>query len=188
VEALVSGPLNSKIMAESEMEHSDSDIDEHSLCDSSEHDSNSENTRGLGEGSSNSLRAQIRHLSRKSENVRKSLQACGLTNNRDVLKGHIERLEKTQIIKSFVYHLKGIYAVLELLQAHIPTASGQDIVQSYLSFNEAFSLYISYDLTSLPSKLKQQHVKERFRELLCHPRYGLCVYILKCENGEAFVS
>jgi hypothetical protein len=86
------------------------------------------------------------------------------------LKEHIERLDKSQIIKSFVYHLKGIYAVLELLQGHIPTASGQYIVQSYLSFNEAFSLYISYDPSSLPSTLKQQHVNERFRELLCHPR------------------
>ena len=95
-----------------------------------------------GKGNSNSLTGQIRHLSRISANVRKSLQACSLTNNKDVLKGHIEKFERTKVNESFVNHLKGLYAVLGILQARVPTASGQEVVQSYLSFHEAFFLYL----------------------------------------------
>ena len=105
-------------------------------------------------------------LSRKSPNVQKSSQVCSLENNKDILKKHIEMFEQTKLHESFVNHLKGLYAVLEILQSRVPTASGQEVVQSYLSFPEAFSLYLSYDPNSLPVTLKQQHFKQRFRELL----------------------
>ena len=41
--------------------------------------------------SSNRLRTVIREISQAASNVRKSLQTCGLANNREVLDGHIQR-------------------------------------------------------------------------------------------------
>lgn len=138
-----------------------------------------------GESSSNTLRGQICQLSRKSPNVQKSLQTFSLKNNKDVLKRHIKTFEQTKLHESFVNHLKGTSARVK--RAQVPTASGQEVVQSYVSFPEAFSLYLSYDPNSLPATLKQQHFKQRFRELLCHPNDGLCAYIVKCKDGEEFV-
>ena len=42
---------------------------------------------------SNRLRTDIREISQAASNVRKSLQTCGLVNNKEVLEGHIQRLE-----------------------------------------------------------------------------------------------
>ena len=42
---------------------------------------------------SNRLRTDIREISPAASNVRKSLQTCGLVNNKEVLEGHIQRLE-----------------------------------------------------------------------------------------------
>ena len=42
---------------------------------------------------SNRLRTDIREISQAESNVRKSLQTCGLVNNKEVLEGHIQRLE-----------------------------------------------------------------------------------------------
>ena len=43
---------------------------------------------------SNRLRTDIREISQAASNVRKSLQTCGLVNNKEVFEGHIQRLER----------------------------------------------------------------------------------------------
>ena len=42
---------------------------------------------------SNRLRTDSREISQAASNVRKSLQTCELINNKEVLEGHIQRLE-----------------------------------------------------------------------------------------------
>ena len=42
---------------------------------------------------SNRLPTDIREISQATSNVRKSLQTCELVNNKEVLEGHIQRLE-----------------------------------------------------------------------------------------------
>ena len=42
---------------------------------------------------SNQLRTDIREIAQAARKVRKSLQTCGLVNNKKVLEEHIQRLE-----------------------------------------------------------------------------------------------
>ena len=42
---------------------------------------------------SNRLPTDIREISQAASNVRKSLQTCELVNDKEVLEGHIQRLE-----------------------------------------------------------------------------------------------
>ena len=46
---------------------------------------------------SNRLRTDVREISHAASNVRKSLQTCGLVNNREVLDGHIQRLVEVEV-------------------------------------------------------------------------------------------
>ena len=46
---------------------------------------------------SNRLRTDIREISQAASNARKSLQTCGLVNNKEVLEGHIQRLVEAEV-------------------------------------------------------------------------------------------
>ena len=46
---------------------------------------------------SNRLRTDIREIYQAASNVRKSLQTCGLVNNKKVLEGHIQRLVEAEV-------------------------------------------------------------------------------------------
>ena len=46
---------------------------------------------------SNRLRTDIREISQAASKVRKSLQTCGLVNNKEVLEGHIQRLVEAEV-------------------------------------------------------------------------------------------
>ena len=46
---------------------------------------------------SNRLRTDIREISQAASNVTKSLQTCGLVNNKEVLKGYIQRLVEAEV-------------------------------------------------------------------------------------------
>ena len=46
---------------------------------------------------SNRLHTDIRKISQAASKVRKSLQTCGLVNNKEVLKGHIQRLVEAEV-------------------------------------------------------------------------------------------
>ena len=41
-------------------------------------------------------------------------------------------------------HLKGLRAVLQVLLCQIPTEQGKEVRQSYITFDEAFGLYLAY--------------------------------------------
>ena len=46
---------------------------------------------------SNRLRTDIHEISLAVSNVRKSLQTCGLVNNKEVLEGHIQRFIEAEV-------------------------------------------------------------------------------------------
>ena len=47
-----------------------------------------------------------------------------------------------------------------------------------MSFDDAFCLYVGYSTGKTAASLHLKHEKKRFKELICHPDYGLCVYIV----------
>ena len=65
-----------------------------------------------------------------------------------------------------------------MLQGQLPNENGKDTKQSFMNFNEAFALSLSYSKDKSSLDLGQRHKRNRFKELLCHPKYGLCVYVV----------
>ena len=73
-------------------------------------------------------------------------------------------------------HLRGLRAVLQVLLAQVP--QGIEIKQSYMSFDDAFSLFLGYSTGKTTASLHFKHQKKKFKELICQSDYGLCVYIV----------
>ena len=122
----------------------------------------------------NDFRAEIRQQTKVSENILKSLQKCCLKENLNVLTKFIDKKSNKEIVD----HLRGMRAVLQALLAQVPTPQGIEIKQSYMSFDDAFILYLGYSTEKTSASLHLKHEKKRFKELICHPDYGLCVYIV----------
>ena len=57
--------------------------------------------------------------------------------------------------------------------------------ESYLPFLEAFSLYFSFASNGLVF-FNDKDYKKKFRELVLHPEFGLCAYIIKY-RGKNFI-
>ena len=127
---------------------------------------------------SNTLRTEIREQSMGTAdgNIRilKSLQTCYLKDNMKVLDEHIAKLNLEETLS----HLRGLKAVLQILQGQLPNENGKDTKQSFMDFNEAFALFLSCSKDTSSLDLGQRHKRKRFKELLCHPKYGLCVYVV----------
>ena len=68
------------------------------------------------------------------------LQKCCLKENLNVLTKSIDKKSNKEIVD----HLRGLRAVLQVLRAQVSTPEGIEIKQSYVSFNDAFSLYLGY--------------------------------------------
>ena len=121
----------------------------------------------------NDFRAEIRHQTKVSENILKSLQKCCLKENLNVLTKFIDKKSNKEIVD----HLRGLRAVLQVLLVQVPTPQRIEIKQSYMLFDDAFSLYLGYSTGKTTASLHLKHDKKRFKELICHPDYG-CVFIL----------
>ena len=54
-----------------------------------------------------------------------------------------------------------------------------------VSISEAFdhSLFLAFSPSKSHLALQQKRERKHFKEFICHPRYGLCVYVV----GELFV-
>ena len=103
-----------------------------------------------------------------------SLQTCYLQDNMKVLDEHKAKLNLEETLS----HLRGLKAVLQMLQGQLPNENGKDTKQSSMDFNETFALFLSYSKDTSSLDLGQRHKRKRFKELLCHPKYGLCVYVV----------
>ena len=92
------------------------------------------------------VRTDIRKNCKVTENILKSLQTCYLKQNMKLLESHIDRLEnntESATGNGLMSHLKGLRAVLQVL-CQIPTEQGKEVRQSYITFDEAFGLYLAY--------------------------------------------
>ena len=99
--------------------------------------------------------------------ILKSLQTCYLKDNMKVLDEHIAKLNLEETLS----HLRGLKAVLQMLQGQLPN-------ENFMDFNEAFALFLSYSKDTSSLDLGERHKRKRFKELLCHPKYGLCIYVV----------
>ena len=81
-------------------------------------------------------------------------------------------------ISSLLNHLKGLRAIWQILTATVPEVTGRERRISYMDFEEAFSLYSGYSTQGHDSS-DLKNSRKRFKELLCHPQYGLCIYVVK---------
>ena len=134
----------------------------------------------------NQLRSDVRDQSKAigQDDVLTSCQSCFMKDNMCVLEHHISRLNHPNISddsRTLVNHLKGLRAVLQMLLSTIPTKTNKtqrDIQLSYMEFEDALGLYLAYNSDTTPFHIKLKTERKRFKEMLCHPKYGLCVYIL----------
>lgn len=129
----------------------------------------------------NKLRSAVRKSSKLSEQLQSSLQTLSSLDCERYLSERIEYLSQTKFSLETSHHvdnLKGLRAVLAILMANIPL-SGKEVRLSFMDFDEAFSLFLSYRPLSVKSLLKDRHQKKRFTDLMCHPSHGIPVYIVK---------
>ena len=84
-------------------------------------------------------------------------------------------------------HLKGLKAILQTLLADSPVTNSDGMIKiyakkSFIKFEEAFELFSGYateqDCYFQVKSFTMQDKRKHFRELLCHPSFGLCVYIV----------
>ena len=107
--------------------------------------------------------------------VLKSLQTC----HADDIEKLLERnIANTQGNNELCNHLKGLKAVWQELTTHITSDNGQPIRKGFMTFDEGFALYLGYTVNSVETDLLDRDKKKRFKELLCHEKYGLSVYIV----------
>ena len=70
----------------------------------------------------------------------------------------------------------------------VPNDNGKSYTQSYITFNEAYDVYLAFSgLSDQTELLKTDKLRKKsFRDLLLHPLHGLCVYIAKGCN-ESYI-
>ena len=129
----------------------------------------------------NSIRSFIRsHFI--NEVVLTSLQSCKLSDNLSVLETKIRSVSAGT---SFAEHLRGLRAILDCLLAKVNCVDGSTRVVSYIDFQEAFNLFKGYSsLCHGGGNVQIYDQRKRFKELLLHPEFGLCVYVIAFESKQ----
>ena len=59
-----------------------------------------------------------------------------------------------------------------------PTKFGRDTQSSYMKYEDALALFLAYNPDSTPLHMRLKTERKHFKELLCHLKFGLCVYIV----------
>ena len=93
-------------------------------------------------------------------------------------------------------HLKGLKAVLQTLLADLPVTDSDGMIKiytkkSFIKFEEAFELFSGYaaeqDYDFQVNSFTMQDKRKHFRELLFHPSFGLCVYIVSHNLRDQYI-
>ena len=113
----------------------------------------------------NSARAEIRKQSQITPDVMVSLQHRHLKDNYSCLENAIGCSKNALHIQ----RLKGLEAILDVLHSE---TEENGALQPFMTFDEAFELFLRFQPGASISDRKT------FKELFCHPEYGLCVYIV----------
>ena len=134
--------------------------------------------------SKNGARSFIRSHLNQNQVVLKSLQSCKLSDN---LSGLETKIKNISWDTSFAEHLRGLRAILDCLLAKVNCVDGSTRVVSYIDFGEAFNLYKSYSSLRQIGSANIQTLydqRKRFKELLLHPEFGLCVYVISFRSNH----
>ena len=112
-----------------------------------------------------------------------SLQCCTISENELLLAKRIE-LIKSSWSKPLstenevhLWNLQGIRAVWQMLIAEAEV-NGISARNSFSYFDEALELFLSFNLRATKHSLSDRETRKRLKDLLCHPKYGPCVYIV----------
>ena len=76
-----------------------------------------------------------------------------------------------------INNLEELRAVFQILMANIDM-NGKTLRYSYLEFDEAHTLFLSYHPPKTLGHVTDRHWRKVFKDLLCHPKNGLPVYIV----------
>ena len=115
--------------------------------------------------------------------VLSSLQSLKLKENLSVLE---DKIAKVSSGSQLWEHLRGLRAILDCLLANVACSDGSTRVASYIEFEEAYHLFLGY-CTFGSTNIKDTDKKKHFKEMLLHPNYGLCVYLVDTLKGNLFV-
>eukprot|EP00794_Sanderia_malayensis_P009595 gene9595-10582_t len=107
--------------------------------------------------------------------ILKSLQTC---HSDDIEKLLEKNIANTQGNIEQCSHLKGLKAVWQELITRTTSDDGQPIRKGFMTLDEGFALYLGYTAHSVKTDLLDRDKKKRFKELLCHEKYGLGIYII----------
>ena len=114
----------------------------------------------------------------------KSCQTCSMNDNLAILERHIEKIRSSDNAvssgesSSHLCHSMGLKAVWQMLLATTtcPFLGNQSSRVSFMHLSEAYSLFCGYNRDGIFGDCNSKTPKQRFKELLVHPKYGVCIY------------
>ena len=82
-------------------------------------------------------------------------------------------------------HIRALIYVNECLHAKVLGENNIEKGSSFLTFTEGYQIFLGFSYEqNITMLLNDRHTKIYFRELLLHPKYGLCVYLVKRLQAE----
>ena len=127
--------------------------------------------------STNNIRTEIRQKSKVNEYIQRSLQSCQQSDTANILKSHLLSLE-TDSMQS--RHIRALIYINECLHAKVSDENSIEKSSSFMTFTEGYLIFLGFSYEqNITMLVNDRHIKKHFRELLLHPKYGLCVYIVK---------
>ena len=133
--------------------------------------------------SDNRLRAQIRSQSCLTKNIVGLLQSCSLGAVEELLTSKIDAIDELRCPSETVTHknnLRGLRAVLQELPC-TENINSRSVRHSFMVFDEAFALFSSFHPNRTFEHLQDPNLRKFFKEILCHPKHGLPVYVINNE-------
>ena len=128
-------------------------------------------------------RSFIRSQSNFATCSKVSLQSCTISENELLVTKRIELIKSTWIKplssenEVHLWNLQGLRAVWQMLIAETEV-NGVSSRNSFIYFDEALELFSSFNLHATKHSLSDRETQKRFKDLLCRPKYGPCVYIV----------
>ena len=118
-----------------------------------------------------------------TKSIVRSLQSCSLGAVEELLTSKIDVIDELRCPSETVTHknnLQGLRAVLQELLC-TENINNRSVHHSFMVFDEAFALFSSFLPNQTFEYLQDPNLRKFFKEILCHPRHGLPVYVITNE-------
>ena len=77
-------------------------------------------------------------------------------------------------------HISALLYINECLHAKVPDESSIKKSISFMTLTESYQIFFGFSYEkNITMLVNDRYIKKHFIELLLHPKYGLCVYIVK---------